>query len=156
MSSRAALEPSTPAAAAAVGHHAQPGRDFAGANNWVTSDRDPSGIATYRGITSAGCLRSFLAPEACDPRIHRILVRRGFAGRQIASGEPFDPRRLIAASTSVLLGSVVKVENRALGKSTRQRLRSLCGRSGPRPFTARRAKNRHRPARSSASETYPD
>ena len=52
------------------------GHDFdAGANNWVGSDRDPSGIATYRGITSAGCLRSFPAPEACDPRSsHSILA----------------------------------------------------------------------------------
>lgn len=88
------------------------------------------------------------------PAIHEIIASwhaRGFAGRPTTSGEPFDPRRLAAASTSVPLGSVMKV-----GKSARQRLRSLCGRSEPRPFTARRAKNRHRPARSSAPESYPD
>jgi hypothetical protein len=68
------------------------GRDFdAGANHWVGSDRDPSGIATYRGITSAGCLRSFPPPEACGPRSHSILARTRIAGRPTTSGEPFDP-----------------------------------------------------------------
>jgi hypothetical protein len=39
-------------------------------NNWVGSDRDPSGIATYRGITSAGCLLSFPPPK---PAIHEVI-----------------------------------------------------------------------------------
>jgi hypothetical protein len=43
---------------------------MASANNWVGSDRDPSGIATYRGITSAGCLLSFPPPKAA---IHEII-----------------------------------------------------------------------------------
>jgi hypothetical protein len=153
MCCRAALEPSTPAAAAAAGRRSAGGRDFdAGANNWVGGDGDPSGIASYRGITSAGCLRSFPPPK---PAIHEVIASwhaRGFAGRPTTSGEPFDPRRLAAASTSVLLGSVVKVEHRALGKSAHQQLQSLCGRSEPRPFTARRATNRHRPATSSAPD----
>jgi hypothetical protein len=64
---------------------------MAGANNWVGSDRAPSGIATYRGITSYGCLRSFPPPK---PAIHEIIASwhaRGFAGRPTPSGEPFDP-----------------------------------------------------------------
>ena len=54
----------------ASGQDAQPGgRDFdAAANNSVGSDRDSSGSATYRGITSAGRLRCFPASEACNPR----------------------------------------------------------------------------------------
>jgi hypothetical protein len=49
---------------------------------------------------------------------------------------PSTPVDSLRPTPSVLLGSVVKVEDLALGKSARQRLRSLCGRSEPQPFTS--------------------
>jgi rare lipoprotein A (peptidoglycan hydrolase) len=94
MSCRAveALEPGTLRLLQLAATTLSRGRDFdAGANNWVGSGRDPSDIATYRGITSAGCLRSFPPPK---PAIHKIIASwhaRGFAGRPTTSGEPFDP-----------------------------------------------------------------
>jgi rare lipoprotein A len=51
---------------------------------------------------------------------------RGFAGRPTTSGEPFDPHRLTAASITVPLGSVVKVENPRNGRSVRVRIND-CG-----------------------------
>jgi hypothetical protein len=131
------------------------GRDFdAGASNWVAATATPVASPPIEVLPVPAVYAPSRPPR---PAIHEIIASaswhaRGFAGRPTTSGEPFDPRRLAAASTSVLLGSAVKVEHRAFGKSARQRLQSLCGRSEPRPFTARRAKNRHRPARSSAPD----
>jgi rare lipoprotein A len=50
----------------------------------------------------------------------------GFAGRPTTSGEPFDPHRLTAASITLPLGSVVKVENPKNGRSVRVRIND-CG-----------------------------
>jgi len=66
------------------------------------------------------------------PAVHAIQeviaswYGRGFAGRSTTSGEPFDPRRLTAASVTVPLGSVVKVENPKNGRSVRVRIND-CG-----------------------------
>jgi rare lipoprotein A len=49
-----------------------------------------------------------------------------FAGRPTTSGERFDPRRLTAASLTMPLGSVVKVENPKNGRSVRVRIND-CG-----------------------------
>jgi rare lipoprotein A len=49
-----------------------------------------------------------------------------FAGRSTTSGERFDPRRLTAASITLPLGSVVKVENPKNGRSLRVRIND-CG-----------------------------
>jgi hypothetical protein len=68
------------------------GRDFdAGANNWVGSDRDPSGIATLSRYYQCRLSTLLPAPEACGPRSHSILARTRIAGRPTTSGEPFDP-----------------------------------------------------------------
>jgi rare lipoprotein A len=49
-----------------------------------------------------------------------------FAGRPTASGERFDPRRMTAASKTLPLGSVVKVENPKNGRSVTVRIND-CG-----------------------------
>jgi rare lipoprotein A len=51
---------------------------------------------------------------------------RKFAGRPTTSGERFDPRRLTAASVTLPLGSVVKVENPKNGRSVKVRIND-CG-----------------------------
>ena len=61
--------------------------------------------------------------------VHEVIASwygRGFAGRLTTSGEPFDPHRLTAASITVPLGSVVKVENPKNGRSVRVRIND-CG-----------------------------
>src|SRR6516165_4698990 len=63
------------------------------------------------------------------PTVHEVLASwygREFAGRSTTSGEPFDPRRLTAASNTLPLGSVVKVENPKNGRSARVRIND-CG-----------------------------
>ena len=50
----------------------------------------------------------------------------GFAGRLTTSGERFNPRLLTAASVTVPLGSVVKVENPGNGRSVSVRVTD-CG-----------------------------
>ena len=49
-----------------------------------------------------------------------------FAGRPTTSGEPFNPLRLTAASITLPLGSVVKIENPKNGRSVRVRIND-CG-----------------------------
>jgi rare lipoprotein A len=69
-----------------------------------------------------------VAPAA-KPVIHEVIASwygPGFAGRPTTSGETFDPRRLTAASVTVPLGSVVKVENPKNGRSVRVRIND-CG-----------------------------
>jgi rare lipoprotein A len=51
---------------------------------------------------------------------------RGFAGELTTSGERFDPARLTAASTTLPLGSIVKVENLRNGRVVRVRIND-CG-----------------------------
>jgi len=68
-------------------------------------------------------------PPPPKPAIHEVLASwygRGFAGRPTTSGEPFNPRRLTAASITLPLGSVVKVENPKNGRSVRVRIND-CG-----------------------------
>jgi len=49
-----------------------------------------------------------------------------FAGRPTTSGERFDPNRLTAASKTLPLGSVIKVENPTNGRSVTVRIND-CG-----------------------------
>jgi len=68
-------------------------------------------------------------PRSGKPVIREVIASwygRGFAGRRTTSGETFDPHRLTAASISVPLGSVVKVENPKNGRSV-QVLVNDCG-----------------------------
>lgn len=46
----------------------------------------------------------------------------GLAGQKTASGEPYDPKALTAASKTLPLGSVVKVTNPENGKSVKVRI----------------------------------
>jgi len=78
--------------------------------------------------TTAMPASSMLAPST-KPVVHEVVASwygPGFAGRLTTSGERFDPRRLSAASVTVPLGSVVKVENPANGRSVRVRITD-CG-----------------------------
>jgi rare lipoprotein A len=71
----------------------------------------------------------YASPPPPKPAIHEVMASwygRGFAGRPTTSGEPFDPHRLTAASITVPLGSVVKVENPRNGRSVRVRIND-CG-----------------------------
>ena len=66
---------------------------------------------------------------APKPIIHEVLASwygAGFAGRLTTSGERFNPRRLTAASVTVPLGSVVRVENPKNGRSVSVRIND-CG-----------------------------
>jgi rare lipoprotein A (peptidoglycan hydrolase) len=61
--------------------------------------------------------------------VHEVIASwygREFAGRPTTSGEPFDPHGLTAASMTVPLGSLVKVENPKNGRSVRLRIND-CG-----------------------------
>src|SRR5229473_5847515 len=67
----------------------------------------------------------YAPPPPPKPAIREVIASwygRGLAGRPTTSGEPFDPHRLTAASTSIPLGSVVKVENPKNGRSVRVRI----------------------------------
>jgi rare lipoprotein A len=67
------------------------------------------------------------------PAIHEVMASwygGGLAGRPTTSGEPYDPHRLTAASITVPLGSVVKVENPNNGRSVRVRIND-CGPFAP-------------------------
>ena len=67
--------------------------------------------------------------EAVKPAVHEVIASwygRQFAGRRTTSGERFDPHRLTAASTTIPLGSVVKVENPKNGRSVKVRVND-CG-----------------------------
>src|SRR5713101_4742310 len=71
----------------------------------------------------------YAPPPPPKPTIHEVTASwygREFAGRPTTSGEPFDPHRLTAASITVPLGSVVKVENPRNGRSVRVRIND-CG-----------------------------
>jgi rare lipoprotein A len=71
----------------------------------------------------------YAPPPPPKPAIHEVIASwygRRFAGRATTSGEPFDPHRLTAASITVPLGSLVKVENPKNGRSVRVRIND-CG-----------------------------
>ena len=71
----------------------------------------------------------YAPPPPPKPAILEVMASwygRGLAGRLTTSGEPFDPHRLTAASTSIPPGSVVKVENPKNGRSVRVRIND-CG-----------------------------
>lgn len=68
-------------------------------------------------------------PKPPKPAVHEVMASwygSEFAGRRTTSGEPFNPRRLTAASVTLPLGSVVKVENPKNGRSVRVRIND-CG-----------------------------
>jgi rare lipoprotein A len=65
-------------------------------------------------------------PKPAVPEVTASWYGRKFTGRPTTSGEPFDPRRLTAASLTLPLGSVVKVENPKNGRSVRVRIND-CG-----------------------------
>ena len=68
-------------------------------------------------------------PPPPKPRIHEVTASwygSEFAGRPTTSGEPFNPDRLTAASITLPLGSVVKVENPQNGRSVKVRIND-CG-----------------------------
>lgn len=63
------------------------------------------------------------------PAVREVIASwygRQFAGRRTTSGERFNPHRLTAASTTIPLGSVVKVENPKNGRSVKVRVND-CG-----------------------------
>jgi rare lipoprotein A len=71
----------------------------------------------------------YAPPPPSKPGIREIVASwygNAFAGRLTTSGEPFDPQRLTAASITVPLGSVVKVENPENGHSVQVRIND-CG-----------------------------
>jgi rare lipoprotein A (peptidoglycan hydrolase) len=71
----------------------------------------------------------FVPPPAPKPAVHVIKASwygSGFAGRQTSSGERFRPDRLTAASKTLPLGSVVKVENPTNGHAVTVRIND-CG-----------------------------
>jgi rare lipoprotein A len=71
----------------------------------------------------------YTPPPPPKPTVHEVTASwygNEFAGRPTTSGESFDPRRLTAASISLPLGSVVKVENPKNGRSVKVRIND-CG-----------------------------
>jgi rare lipoprotein A (peptidoglycan hydrolase) len=84
-------------------------------------------------ITALPTPAIYAPPPPPKPAVHEVIASwygRGFAGRPTTSGEPFDPHRLTAASITVPLGSVVKVENPKNGRSVRVRIND-CGPFAP-------------------------
>jgi rare lipoprotein A len=64
-------------------------------------------------------------PKPPKPAVHEVEASwygGEFAGRPTTNGEPFDPHQLTAASKTLPLGSVVKVENPKNGRSVRVRI----------------------------------
>ena len=71
----------------------------------------------------------YAPPSPKKPTVHEVTASwygSESAGRPTTSGEPFNPRRLTAASTTLPLGSVIKVENPKNGRSVRVRIND-CG-----------------------------
>jgi rare lipoprotein A len=75
----------------------------------------------------------YAPPPPRRPASHEVIASwygRRFAGRPTTSGEHFDPHRLTAASITVPLGSIVKVQNPKNGRSVRVRIND-CGPFAP-------------------------
>jgi len=71
----------------------------------------------------------YAPPLSPKPVVHEVIASwygSAFAGRPTTSGESFDPRRLTAASKTLPLGSIIKVENPKNGHSVRVRIND-CG-----------------------------
>ncbi len=71
----------------------------------------------------------YAPPQPPKPAVHEVKASwygGEFAGRPTTSGEPFDPHQLTAASKTLPLGSVVRVENPKNGRSVRVRIND-CG-----------------------------
>ncbi len=84
-------------------------------------------------ITASPMPAIYAPPPPPKPAIHEVIASwygRRFAGRPTTSGERFDPHRLTAASITVPLGSVVKVDNPKNGRSVRVRIND-CGPFAP-------------------------
>ncbi len=102
----------------------------------------------------------YAPPQPPKPTVHEVTTSwygNEFAGRPTTSGEPFNPRRLTAASITLPLGSVVKVENPKNGRSVRVRINDcgpFCARQQSRPFAPRRAENRYHSPGSGACENH--
>lgn len=67
--------------------------------------------------------------DPAKPTVQEVIASwygREFAGRLTTSGERFDPYQLTAASVTIPLGSVVKVENPTNGRSVNVRVND-CG-----------------------------
>jgi rare lipoprotein A len=80
-------------------------------------------------ITALPVPAIYAPPPPRRPASHEVIASwygRRFAGRPTTSGERFDPHRLTAASITVPLGSVVKVQNPKNGHSVRVRIND-CG-----------------------------
>ncbi len=72
---------------------------------------------------------SFTPDLRTNPVVYEVMASwygGSFAGRPTTSGEVFNPHHLTAASLSVPLGSVVKVENPSNGRSVMVRIND-CG-----------------------------
>lgn len=72
---------------------------------------------------------TYALPQPPKPPVHMVKASyygNEFAGRPTTSGERFDPNRLTAASKTLPLGSVVKVENPRNGRSVTVRIND-CG-----------------------------
>jgi rare lipoprotein A len=84
-------------------------------------------------LTASPMPAIYAPPPPPKPAIHEVIASwygRRFAGRPTTSGERFDPHRFTAASMTVPLGSVVKVENPKNGRSVRVRIND-CGPFAP-------------------------
>src|SRR5712691_6320349 len=71
----------------------------------------------------------YVPPQPPKPAAHVVRASwygNKFAGRPTTSGERFDPNRLTAASKTLPLGSVIKVENPTNGRSVTVRIND-CG-----------------------------
>jgi rare lipoprotein A len=71
----------------------------------------------------------FVPPPPPKPAVHTVKASwygSKFAGRPTTSGERFEPDRLTAASKTLPLGSIVKVENPTNGRAVTVRIND-CG-----------------------------
>jgi hypothetical protein len=80
-------------------------------------------------ITALPMPSIYAPPPPLTPTVHEVIAScygRRFAGRPTTSGERFDPHQLTAASITLPIGSVVKVENPKNGRSVKVRIND-CG-----------------------------
>ena len=86
---------------------------------WCEATPTPSASASSSSLST----EPIYAPaQPVNPPVHEVIASwygREFAGRRTTSGERFDPHRFTAASITIPLGSVVKVENPKNGRSVR-------------------------------------
>ena len=110
-------------------------------------------------ITALPMPAIYAAPSPPKLAAHEVIASwygRRFAGRPTTSGERFDPHRLTAASITVPLGSVVRVENPKNGRSVIVRIND-CGPFAPGrslDLSLHAAQTRHRSPGSGARKNY--